>query len=92
MTTLGSGIDPHTDAGRILRIAVVLIGISFVALLTGAIAERFIKPRFQEVEEEVALEEEQLLREIREISTRLQRVERALARRARYPRSQPPLR
>jgi hypothetical protein len=81
MTTLGSGIDPETNSGRIIGIVVVLVGISFVAFLTGALAERFIKPRFEEVEDEVSLEEEELLREIRDISTRLQRVEQSLARR-----------
>ena len=42
MTTLGSAIHPTTTGGEIVSVAVVLVGISFVALLTGAIAQRLL--------------------------------------------------
>lgn len=42
MTTVGSSIYPTTTGGEIVSVAVVLVGISFVALLTGAIAQRFL--------------------------------------------------
>ena len=42
MTTVGSNIYPTTTGGEIVAVAVVLVGISFVALLTGAIAQRFL--------------------------------------------------
>jgi len=42
MTTVGSNIYPTTTGGQIVQVAVVLVGISFVALLTGAIAQRFL--------------------------------------------------
>lgn len=81
MTTVGSEIQPTTHGGRILAIVVVLVGVSFIAFLTGAIARRFIEPRFEEVEEEVEQTEEDLAAQLRQITDQLQRVERALSRR-----------
>lgn len=44
VTTVGyCDIGPETDAGRIIAMTVMLIGIGFVALLTAAAADRFIK-------------------------------------------------
>jgi voltage-gated potassium channel len=46
VTTVGYGdIGPKTDAGRLLAIVVMLVGIGFVALITAAAAERFMRPR-----------------------------------------------
>jgi voltage-gated potassium channel len=42
MTTLGSNIYPTTTGGEILSAVMVAIGVSFLALLTGAIAQRFL--------------------------------------------------
>jgi voltage-gated potassium channel len=43
MTTVGYGdVTPHTTAGRIIAAIVMLVGIGFVAVVTGAIAQRFI--------------------------------------------------
>jgi voltage-gated potassium channel len=43
VTTVGYGdIVPKTDAGRVIGIIVMLGGIGFVAVLTAAIAQRFI--------------------------------------------------
>ncbi len=82
VTTVGYGDpNPETAAGKTIAVVVMLTGIGFVALLTGAIAQRFLAPQIQEVEHEVAIEEEELLGEIREIGQRLQRVEQALAQR-----------
>src|SRR2546421_351508 len=65
MTTLGSNIQPHTAGGRVLAVVAVLVGISFVALLTGAIARRFLSQDIEDIEEEIAgevgLVEEDLL-------------------------------
>lgn len=45
VTTVGYGdIGPKTDAGRVIAIAVMLVGIGFVALITAAAAERFMRP------------------------------------------------
>jgi voltage-gated potassium channel len=43
MTTVGYGdVHPKTDAGRLLAAIVMLVGIGFVAIVTGAIAQRFV--------------------------------------------------
>ena len=60
MTTLGSDIYPTTTGGEIVSAVVLIVGIGFVALLTGAFAQRFLGPEIAEVEEE--LEDEQLTR------------------------------
>ncbi len=44
MTTIGYGdVTPRTTVGRILAVFVMIVGIGSVALLTGAIAERFVR-------------------------------------------------
>lgn len=44
VTTVGYGdITPHTTEGRVIAMTVMLVGIGFVALVTAAAAERFIK-------------------------------------------------
>lgn len=46
VTTVGYGdYAPKTDAGRALAVAVMVIGIGFVAILTAAAAERFMSGR-----------------------------------------------
>jgi voltage-gated potassium channel len=43
MTTVGYGdLSPATEAGRMIAIGVMLVGIGLVAILTGAVAERFV--------------------------------------------------
>jgi voltage-gated potassium channel len=44
MTTVGSEFNATTVGGQITEIVILLVGISFVAMLTGAIAQRFLKP------------------------------------------------
>jgi len=48
MTTLGSEDSATTIGGQITQVVILLIGISFVAMLTGAIAQRFLKPSNQQ--------------------------------------------
>jgi voltage-gated potassium channel len=44
MTTVGYGdYTPHTLGGRAIAVAVMIVGIGFVGILTGAIAERFVR-------------------------------------------------
>lgn len=70
VTTVGYGdIGPKTDAGRVIAMTVMVVGIGFVALLTAAAAERFIR------REGTAASEAQL----DEISARLERLEQALS-------------
>lgn len=45
MTTLGSQFEPTTLGSEITAIAILLVGVSFMALLTGAIANHFLRAR-----------------------------------------------
>jgi voltage-gated potassium channel len=87
MTTVGYGdVSPHTDLGRVLAIAIMLIGIGFIAVITGAVAERFLATEFEEVAEathEVEATEADVLAELREVRNRLDRLEARLAARSR---------
>lgn len=79
MTTVGYGDEfPVTTLGRIVAMALMLVGIGFIAILTGAIAERFLTGQIEEVAEEVeetAATETELLAELRAIRARLDRLE-----------------
>jgi len=84
MTTVGYGdLYPETDAGRVLAMAVMLVGIGFGSVLIGAVAERFVARDVAEEAEEVGATEEALLAEMRNLSARLARIEAAVARRPR---------
>ncbi|HKT83468.1 MAG TPA: potassium channel family protein [Solirubrobacterales bacterium] len=76
MTTLGSNIYPTTTGGEIVSTAILIVGIGFVALLTGAFAERFLGPEIAEIEEELESKEVSpetiALRELRGIQEQLQ--------------------
>jgi voltage-gated potassium channel len=68
VTTVGyGGLEPHTDSGRIIASAIMLVGIGFVALLTAFIADRFIAGQ--------EAKEDQILAELREIREKLERLE-----------------
>ncbi len=68
-------------------VGLMFIGIGFVALLTGAIAERFVAPRLEAAEQDLAgdveIAETDLLAELHAVAERLARVEAALERRGR---------
>ena len=90
MTTVGYGDVPvTTNAGPVIAIIVMVVGIGFGTLVIGAISERFVAPSVErEVEEaqQEAVEEVQdldaeVLRELRAMSARLQQLETALHRR-----------
>jgi voltage-gated potassium channel len=84
MTTVGYGGPPETTLGRVITIVVLCVGISFVAVLTGAIAERFLASDIEEVSEEardLEANDMALLAELREVRVRLDRVEGLLAKR-----------
>jgi voltage-gated potassium channel len=84
MTTLGSNIYPTTTGGEVVSVVILIVGIGFVALLTGAFAQRFLGPEIVELEEE--LEAEQLtaeavaLRELRSVREQMQALEIAVER------------
>ncbi|MEJ7569640.1 MAG: potassium channel family protein [Gaiellaceae bacterium] len=84
MTTVGYGDEyPLTTLGRVYAVALMLVGIGFIAILTGAIAERFLAGQVEEVveaAEETVATEADLLSELREIRSRLDRLESLLGR------------
>jgi voltage-gated potassium channel len=84
MTTLGSNIYPTTTGGEIVSTVILIVGIGFVALLTGAFAQRFLSPEIVEVEEELAAEqisaETLALRELKNVQEQLQSLEVAVQR------------
>jgi voltage-gated potassium channel len=57
MTTLGSNIYPTTTGGEVVSVVILIVGIGFVALLTGAFAQRFLAPEIAEIEHELETEE-----------------------------------
>jgi voltage-gated potassium channel len=81
VTTVGYGdIVPTTDAGRVLAMLVMFVGIGFVALLTAFIADRFIN-RSRPLAHDGAngsdgAARDEILAELRRISARLERLER----------------
>lgn len=76
MTTVGYGeLAPDTDGGRMLAMAVMLVGIGFVAILTGAIAERFLARQAERPAQEVEAPESAVLEELRRIGDRLAALE-----------------
>jgi voltage-gated potassium channel len=80
MTTVGYGdITPHTTAGRLIAVVIMVVGIGFGTLLIGSIAERFIA---HEVDQELEATEIELQHELREVARRLERIEQLMARRA----------
>jgi voltage-gated potassium channel len=75
MTTVGYGdVVPTTAGGRAMAVAVMLVGTGFYALVIGAISERFASAARASKEPEPDLTENSLLRELREISARLEEV------------------
>jgi voltage-gated potassium channel len=87
VTTVTYGeIRPHSTGGRIVGIAVMFSGIGFVALLTAAAAQRFLTPQVEEietreeqVETDIATSTGNLLRELRDIASRITEIERHLS-------------
>jgi voltage-gated potassium channel len=71
VTTVGYGdFTPKTDGGRAIAIVVMIVGIGFVAVITAAAAERFMRSR------EAEAERAQLLERLDEVLRRLDGLER----------------
>ncbi len=71
VTTVGYGdLKVETDGGRIIAMAIMLVGIGFVALLTAFIADRFVQGQ-----REVGAKEDLILTELQEIRLRLENLE-----------------
>jgi voltage-gated potassium channel len=72
VTTVGYGdLSPSTTGGRVIAIVVMLVGIGFVAILTAAAAERFIRSR-----ERSERERAELFARLDDIVARLEAAER----------------
>ena len=79
MTTVGYGEPaPDTSGGKVLAVVVMLVGIGFVAILTAAIAQRFLAPEVEQIEQEETV----AANELRAIGERLDRIEAALGSRS----------
>lgn len=72
MTSVGYGdVTPHTGTGRAIAVAVMVVGIAFVAVLTGAIAQRFIEPE----DDPTPMDQRELAERLDAIAARLDRLE-----------------
>ena len=84
MTTVGYGdLVPRTEEGRMIGIVVMIVGIGFVAVLTAAVAQRFVTAQvaaeLSTVEEDVERDIDQIqavvLHELRDLQGRLRALE-----------------
>jgi voltage-gated potassium channel len=86
MTTVGYGdIVPKTSIGKVVACVMMLVGLAFIALLTGAIAQRFLAAEEAQVKESVSdveATETEMLEELAAIGQRLQALESRVRRQA----------
>jgi len=82
MTTVGYGDEyPETTAGRVLAMAVMLVGIGFLTMLIGAASEAFVRRDIEEVEhveQEQAETDAAMLRGLEQMRAQLDSMEAAL--------------
>jgi len=72
MTTVGSNTTPRGTKGKVIAVLVMLVGIG--TLLIGGVAQRFLSPTVQQVEDT----EDDVLLELHEIAVRLGRLDQRL--------------
>jgi len=85
-TTVGYGdVYPHTEIGRAVGAAVMIVGTGFIALLTAAAAQRFLAAEIRadvgEAVGDVELTEAEIVTELRRIREQLDRLHSAVDRR-----------
>jgi voltage-gated potassium channel len=83
MTTVGYGdVTPKTSAGRIIAAVVMLVGIGFIAIVTGAIAQRFITTEATVTKGDETISQAQAVTHAKldDLASRMDRLEQALAR------------
>ena len=79
VTTVAYGdIYPTTALGRIVATVVMTAGIGFVALLTGALAQRFLYGRGEGAAPEPATDEADVMRKLDELSSQITELQKAL--------------
>jgi len=79
MTTVGFvGETPETTGGRILSAVLMLSGFAILALTTAAIASLFVREEEEPFEKSERAFEREAMARLDELSTRLDRIERAL--------------
>jgi voltage-gated potassium channel len=84
MTTVGYGdVPPKTPLGRVIACILMIVGIGFFALITGAVAQRFLATEIEEVGGEIEATEAELLEQIEALGRQLQTLEATVRRRAR---------
>lgn len=71
VTTVGYSEYPETDAGKVIAIIVMFVGIGFIAILTAAAAERFMRGKRAEVSALEGVEQR-----LDEVVRRLEAIER----------------
>jgi hypothetical protein len=81
-TGMGTSQMFGTTTGKMLAVVVMLVGIGFIAILTGAIAERFLSPDVEREESEIEAVGDQVLGKLGDVEARLTALEAALDRRA----------
>ncbi len=97
MTTVGYGdISPHTTMGRVIAVCVVIVGLGFIAVLTAALADRFVEHRALARAEgdllaQIEIAEHELVIEIRDVMQRLGQLEKMVRRLAEQSQRPPPI-
>jgi len=85
MSTVGYGdFVPKTVIGRAVAVALMFVGVGFFALVTGAVAQRFLAGEIEQADEAIVDDVEEVradvLRELHDLSERLATLERKIAR------------
>ena len=82
VTTVAYGdVYPTTALGRIVATVVMTTGIGFVALLTGALAQRFLYGRSEGVASGSAASEDEISRKLDDLSRQISEIQEALRQR-----------
>lgn len=80
VTTVGYGdISPHTTGGRFVALFVMFLGIGFVAVLTAAIAQRFVQHELDERQAaDPTAERAAILNEVQKLRERIEQLDARL--------------